>query len=898
MKFLFSLLKFSLAIFFTLFINIQFVFAQKQITGKITNASDSSALQGAIVSVKGTDISNYSDINGKYSIIVPDSAKTLVFINNGFKTQEKEIGNLSVINVKLELNTANQEGIVTPALQGEDEDAYQTVKGKVTDKDSKTPLWGAGVIIVGSDPLLGGVTDSSGYFKIEKVPVGRQTIKVSFIGYQDVLLKDVLVNSEQDISLNVQMDESVNNMKTVTITATLDKDKALNSMATISARSFSIDEAERYAGGITDPSRMAQAYAGVAATSNDNNEIVVRGNSPRGLLWRVEGIEIPNPNHFQADEGASGGGVCILSSNMISNSDFYTSAFPAEYGNALSGVFDLNLRKGSDEFVQSSVTASVVGTEVSLEGPLYKKQKRESSYLINYRYSTFGLLRAAGIKVSNENIIPVFQDFAFNVSLPTNKFGHTTVFGIGGKSSSGIDPTKDTLVLKADNNNRYYELDQGNVWITGITNAYLAYNKKTSFKTVIAVMGNDNKMTNDTMDNRFNEHNIYNENLGYTTIRASFTVNHKYNANHTVRAGLIVSDEFYNLNSSGFNFDLKQQDTVFNKMKGNTYVAQAFFEWKYRISDKVTLNSGVHYLYYFLNNDNSIEPRAAIEWQLDEKETFSAGVGLHSRIEPISIYLTNIPVNNLPDQPNKNLGLSKSFHAVIGYDYSFKDDMHLKLEAYYQHLFNIPIGIPESGIANEDNDQFSVLNLRYGFITIPLENNGTGRNIGLDMTFERYFTNSYYFMITGSLYDSRYTPADGKLYNTTFNGNYIFNALLGKEWTFGSKKNKTLGLNFRFLFRGGMRYQGINLDSSKVESQAIYIKNENYSLITPDVYNVDLGVNFKRNRQKYSWIVSLDIDNLTNQNTIIGMKYNVYSQTIKKDYDLRLLPILSIKLNF
>jgi hypothetical protein len=296
-----------------------------------------------------------------------------------------------------------------------------------------------------------------------------------------------------------------------------------------------------------------------------------------------------------------------------------------------------------------------------------------------------------------------------------------------------------------------------------------------------------------------------------------------------------------------------------------------------------------------MNDDNSVEPRLGIEWQLDDKHSFSAGFGLHSRVEPISIYLTNIPQNNIPEEPNKNLGLSKSLHTVIGYDYSLSDDIHLKVEAYYQHLYNIPVGIPATGT---DNDQFSVLNLRYGFVTIPLENKGTGRNVGLDITFERYFTSSYYFMLTGSLYDSRYTPADGKTYNTTFNGNYIFNALAGREWTFGSKKNKTFGVNFRFLFRGGMRYQGINIDSSKIENQAVYYKDENYTRITPNVYNVDMGVNFKRNKKKYSWIVSLDIDNLTNQKGIIGMKYNVYSETIKYDYDLSLLPILSIKFNF
>jgi len=770
----------------------------------------------------------------------------------------------------------------------EHEDIFQTVKGRVVDKDSKTPLWGATVIISGYNPTLGAVTDSTGYFNIRNVPVGRQTIRVSYIGFGDVLLQNVIVTSRQDISLDILMSESVHNMKEVTITSGIEKDKALNPMATISALTFSIDEVQRFAGGLTDPSRMVQAYAGVAATSNDNNEIVVRGNSPRGLLWRIEGIEIPNPNHFREDEGATGGGVCILSSNVISNSDFFTGAFPAEYGNALSGVFDLNLRKGDDESVQFSLQASVVGTEATLEGPLSKKHK--SSFLINYRYSTFALLNDVGIKVSTENIIPKFQDLAFNIDLPTNKSGQFTLFGILAKSSSGTKAPGDSLEL-TDKTKRFEEFDEGNVWITGITHNFVAADKKTSFKTVIAIMGEDNKMTNDTMDFHFLDHNIYREDLGYRTIRASFMTNHKFNSRQTMRLGIIFSDEHYKLYSSGFDFDSGQNRKVFDS-KGDTYVLQGYIEWKYRMTDKITLNTGLHYLRFFLNNAGSLEPRAGFVWHISRKQSVSAGFGLHSRIEPISIYLTNIPQNNNTAIPaNKNLGLSKSLHAVLGYDVSFNEDLHLKIEAYLQYLYNIPAG---TGV---DNDQFSVLNLRYGFVTIPLVNSGKGRNLGIDLTFERYFTKSYYFMITGSLYDSRYTPADGKVYNTAFNGHYIFNILIGKEWTLGSKKNKTLGINSRFLYRGGMRYQGIDLTASNMAGKAVYNKDENYTLITPDVYNLDVGVNFKLNRKKFSWIVSLDVDNLTNNKNVIGMKYNIYTGTVKYDYDLLLLPVLSLKVN-
>ncbi len=550
----------------------------------------------------------------------------------------------------------------------------------------------------------------------------------------------------------------------------------------------------------------------------------------------------------------------------------------------------LNLRKGSDEFVQSSIQVGVVGTEISIEGPIYKK--RESSYLINYRYSTFAILDKMGIKVSNENIIPQFQDLTFNLSLPSVKMGDFTVFGIMGKSSSGIKAVKDSFLL-ADKSSRLEEFYQGNMWITGITNNYLAANKKTYYKSVIAVMGNDNKLKGDTVDQNFNGSQIYYENLSYTTIRASFLANHKFNSNHVVRAGAIFSENFYNLYSAGYDFETMplQNKIIFNN-KGFTSVFQSYIEWKFHVNNKLTLNSGIHYLRYFLNNNNSVEPRLGLIFQLNEKQSLTAGVGLHSRIEPISVYLTNIPQNGIPEQPNKNLGLSKSLHAVIGYDVSLGENVLLKAEAYYQYLYNIPVGTDLA------DNQFSVLNLRYGFVTIPLSNQGKGRNYGLDLTFEKYFTKSYYFMFSGSLYDSRYMTADGKIYNTTFNGNYIFNALAGKEWALDTKKNKILGVNFRFLYRGGLRYQGIDLAASNIEGQAVYYKNENYTLITPDVYNIDLGLNLKLNRKKYSWVISLDLNNLNNQKAIIGMKYNVYTGTIKYQYDLLLLPIFSVKVNF
>jgi hypothetical protein len=281
---------------------------------------------------------------------------------------------------------------------------YQTVRGTVVDKITQTTLPGA-VITIQAIPVLGTTTDANGYFKFENVKVGRYDLKVTYVGYDNVFIAQLLVGSGKEIVLNIEMQESIESLQTVEIKASESrKGEILNEMAAVSSRSFSVDETSRYAASNSDPARMAQSFAGVAAASDYSNGIVIRGNSPRGLLWRMNGIEIPNPNHFSGGMGSTGGGISMLSTNMMSNSDFMTGAFPAEYGNALSGIFDIRLRKGNDERREYAFQLGVLGMQAALEGPFSKKNK--ASYLINYRYSTLVLLNAVGFNLGDDVVVP------------------------------------------------------------------------------------------------------------------------------------------------------------------------------------------------------------------------------------------------------------------------------------------------------------------------------------------------------------------------------------------------------------------------------------------------------------------------------------------------------------
>jgi len=484
----------------------------------------------------------------------------------------------------------------------------QTIRGTIVDQDIKSPLLGANISILYTDPFLGTSTNLDGKFKIENVPVGRHNIQVSYIGYEPQTFSSILVNSGKELVLNIELQESMNQLEEVVVKATDDQDKtkALNEFATVSARTFSVEETARYAFSAFDPSRMAQNFAGVSvgATDDLSNEIVIRGNSPSGVLWRMEGIEIANPNHFSA-MGSSGGGISMLSSSTLANSDFYTGAFPAEFGNALSGVFDLNLRKGNNEKREYSFMIGLLGVEAALEGPFSKKSK--ASYLFNYRYSTLGLLGAIGLNPVGD-ILPKYQDLSFKINMPTKKAGVFSIFGLGGNNIAEFVPEKDSS--KWENDGEGFREPQS-IGMTGLSHRLLLNDKSYLHSTILATYENTKEDAYDLL--------------------AEETKN-------TFQIGGIIGWQEFKFNAEERNENIDQLITVFDN-QGGTSLLQSFVQWKYRMNEQLTLNTGLHYSLMGLNNKMVLEPRAAISWQASKKSRFAFSAGLHSKMEPLALYL-------------------------------------------------------------------------------------------------------------------------------------------------------------------------------------------------------------------------------------------------------------------
>jgi hypothetical protein len=760
----------------------------------------------------------------------------------------------------------------------------QTIRGKVIDRESQAPLFGASVAIVTADPVKGSVTDIEGNFKIEKVPVGRHTLKINYIGYLEQVMPEMLLGSGKELILTIGLSEDIRQMQEVVIKAQQEKGRPQNEMATLSARSISVEETKRFAASLNDPARAALSYAGVGATDDMSNEIVVRGNSPKGVLWRIDGIEVPNPNHF-GQEGASGGPISMLSVNMLDNSDFFTGAFPAEYGNALSGIFDMKLRKGNNEKREYAFQAGVLGVDFAAEGPFKKGYK--GSYLANYRYSTLAILNAIGLNIVGDNA-PDFQDFSFKLNLPTEKTGTFAVWGVGGLSKDVEEAEKDPSkwVEKQD---RFNDVFRSGMGTAGLSHTYFL-NSHAYLETVVSVQKNFNNYRYDSLNTSLTPYLFYRESFGNSAARASVLYNHKLTAQHTIRFGGIYSNLNFDMFSQGRNDEKALQTYVDNS--GGTGLGQVYGQWKYRLLDNVTLNTGLHFIRLGLNGNSSLEPRAGIRWNISSAQALGFGFGIHSRHESMAVYFGRQPLaDGTFSQANKNLELAKARHYVISYDLMLREDLRFKAETYYQDLYNV-------AIATDPKSTFAALNTQDGLVADSLSSNGTGKNYGIELSLEKFFTNNYYFLVTSSLYNSKYTAADGIERNTRFNGNHILNILAGKEFKVGTNQNNLIGLNLKMVWAGGNRYTPIDLAKSNQEGKAVYIEPASFSRQAEDYYRADFRLSYRKNKPRSSYIVSLDIQNVTNRLNMYRQYYDPEKRDIVTSTQSGLIPVLNYRIEF
>jgi hypothetical protein len=786
----------------------------------------------------------------------------------------------------------------------------QIIRGKVTDKESKADLTGVTIRLFRDSSLVTGASvDANGNYRLSDVPLGKYTIKANFMGYQAVTIPNIIVNSAKEVVLNFEMEESAVKVQEVIITATGHPGEVMNEMATVSARTFSVEEANRYAGSRGDPARMASNYAGVQGADDSRNDIVVRGNSPLGVLWRLEGVDIPNPNHF-AIAGSTGGPVSMLNTKMMENSDFFTGAFPAEYGNSIAGVFDLRMRNGNNEKNEFTAQLGFLGTELTGEGPISKKSG--ASFLVTYRYSTLALFQSMHIRIGT-NAIPNYQDGSFKLNFPLKHGGNLSFFGMGGASDINIvvstytNPSQD---LYGDNNRDQYFASG-----TGVVGA--AYSKSLNptsfFKVTLAGSISDSRAKHELVYRSpgFALDSVIPK-MGYryteTKISLNFFLNKKFTNKLSMKAGM--TNDMYNFSMLDSNYTENtgpRPYTFVNRYdyKGYCFLIQPYVQMKFKCTEKLVFNAGLHAQYLTLNGSKSLEPRAGAKYNITEKQSLALGLGMHSQMLPTYVYFYHQqdPWGNYYRDANGNyvlhnlnVGFMHSSHVVLAYDNYITAGTHIRIETYYQHLDHVPI---EQRISS-----FSLLNQGVGFSRFfpdSLVNKGTGENYGLELTLEKFFSKSFFFMLTGSLFNSTYAGSDGVVRNTDFNGKYAVNLLVGKE--FKIREKQTLSLGMKMTMAGGHRFTPIDTAASRLSSDVQYIDAQRNTLQLKDYFRLDAKINWKMNTRKYTHEIGLDLVNLLNTKNVLAQTYSrnptdPTANPIVNTYQLGFLPLFYYKIDF
>ncbi len=737
----------------------------------------------------------------------------------------------------------------------------QTIRGNVFDSYTHNPLDGASVAIIDSE--FGTTTNVNGVYRLEEVPVGRYSLQVSFVGYETLIISEVLLESGKEIVLEISLKESSSSLKEVVVKST-----APNSRNKIqpSAEILTIEETLRLPATFYDPARLAFSYAGVATNNDQANHMIIRGNSPNNMSWRLEGVEIINPNHTSnagtANDRPSqnGGGVNMLSAQLLGNSTFMRGAFPANYGNALSGIMDMNFRKGNSERHEFTGQIGVIGIDLAVEGPFSKNKK--ASYLVNYRYSTLGLLGAAGVDLGDESIN--YQDLAFTTFFPLKKGGEIKLFGLFGSSSNIFEAKVDSLRMEEKD---FKDIDYNSqVSLLGGTYAK-SFSDKLRWENTIVYSAREDDYVSKLFNAPSDSFLVFDR----TTLK-----------NTSIKSTLEFKIDRKNRLVGGINYMLLDYHAGLNDA-----LIRPFLEWNFNLP-RVQFKVGGSYSYFDFNKTSSLDPRLQIQYELNDKQLLAFTLGRNSKIQNIQVYDVPSPL----DSGNGTLGFTKSNEVTLSFQNRFENKILFKADVYFQYLFDVPV-------SRDISNSFSVINYFNENLNLILRNSGKGSNKGIELTAQKYFHKNTFWLANVSLYESKYEGSDGIERDTRFNGNYIVNATYGKEFPYSKKgKDYILGVNLRLNFMGGLRETPIDEIASKTAGTTIYNESEAYTLKQKDIFKSDLRVYWKRNKKKFNSTLALDIQNVTNNKNESFKYYDTFLEEVVQKYQLGLIPILSYRIEF
>ena len=756
----------------------------------------------------------------------------------------------------------------------------QTIRGLVLDKITEAPLTGATVDLPGLAEPRGAVTDTAGWFVIKNLLPGRYAVRVRYLGYEDEQLPDVLVTNGKDADLRFLMEEGGQAIQAVVISGTK-KSKPVNKLAKVSAIALNPETVARYSGGRSNIARMAANFAGIGATDDYQNNLVVRGNSPTGLLWRLEGVPIPNPSHLST-YGNSGGSFNALNPNLLAQSDFLTGAFPAEFGNTIAGVMDMNFRAGNKERYEfTGQIGAWSGVEAMAEGPVWKKQN--GSFVAGYRYSFVDLLQGLGARVGGD-YVPQYQDLNWKFDLGKGRH-RVGFFGLAGQShilvkGESVDPENPYHPPTEDS-----ELS-GSLVVLGMRHQVML-DSVSFFRTVVSFSTNATNSKGWNLDDNGGRTQWLDESDLSESLRLSSLWQRRHTKRLTLRAGVLLQSASVDTRL------LTRQETPdyipVRDFEGRFWLLETFAQMQYKVKKRYSVNLGLHSQYLPLTGYATLEPRAALKLKLPDGNDIILAYGYHAQTPATAALFFTTPDGA---SPNRQLDFLYSHQGVIAWEKKFSAEWRLRAEAYFQWQNRVPV--------RNSPDGFSLLNFGSDFNIWDfsnLQSTGFGKNYGLEMTLTKVYKNGFYALFTSSLFQSEYQGSDQIWRNTAFNSQYIANALLGKE--FPLKKHWTFVTDTKISLAGGRWYTPIDLEKSMAAGAEIYDESQPFSLQYPAFFRWDAKIGLRYDaRRRITHHLLLDFTNLTNRRNVYAYRYFRGNNAISTQYQLGFTPDFVYRIQF
>ena len=784
----------------------------------------------------------------------------------------------------------------------------ETLRGVVRDAITGEPLVGATIKVV--ELGTGSVADIDGNYRVDISKGGRYTIEVTYVGYEPSVLKEIMISGAREVVLNVDLRESASELKEVVVKPRVNKEATVNPNVLAGGVMLSMEEATRFAGGYNDPARLVTAYAGVSGGS-DSNGISVHGNAPQMLKYRVEGVEVFTPNHFNDIYDANFGMVSALNANVIGNSDFFTSTFNANYSNSLSGVFDVKMRNGNNSKYENILQIGTVSEEFTSEGPISKKNN--SSYIFNYRYAFTSLADNLGLLGDQESQFK-FQDFSLKLNFPTKSAGTFSLFALG-----YYDKSKDKILDIEDIESTYDALS-GDCKMFGILGGLshkIYFGNKWTWRTTVAYNAQHIKSDEGYWGLKRNEFNqliipvayeepnkLYpfsNQKMNEDRILFNTEISKQVTSKWLTQFGAEYSHRFFKMvyRATDAIYDPVESMQTWLDAKGDTGLGSIFWQNIIKPSDQLTFNIGVTGSYFSFSDDYSVEPRASMKWDFNDKNSISFGYGLHSMIERLDAYF----YEEDGERKNKDLGFSKAHHFLGTYMHKFNENLNLRFNAFYQYGFDTPVGY--TMLPNGEKSTFCSVNRLWDNFDEPLVNKGNTRNYGVDVTLEHYMSRGFFGQINGSLYKAEYKGIDDKWRPQIYDRGFGVKVLGGKEWMLGKRKQNVLNVSAKYTLQGGLRYTPVDVNFMKAEmeagrlyDEAVYKQSEAMSKRFHPENIVDLTVSYKINKKKVSHTIAFEGLNILMFEAPSYQRFNVVTQTVKTEKAGISLPNLFYRLDF